>query len=79
MPGRTAAADRLGEDADMDESEPAADVISEREAANLVVQLARALDQATELHRKVAELHGALAEPLLDLERLLAEAREERG
>jgi hypothetical protein len=66
----------------MDEPEPTADVISEHQAANLVVQLARALDQATELleaatelHRRVAELHGALAEPLLDLERLLTEAR----
>ena len=68
----------------MDESEATGGVISEHEAANLVVQLARALDQATELleaatelHRRVAELHGALAEPLLDLERLLTEARKQ--
>lgn len=69
----------------MDEPEPTANVISKHEAANLVLRLAQALDQsrelleaANELHRKVAELSAALAEPLVDLERLLTEAREQK-
>jgi hypothetical protein len=75
-------ADGLREDAGVEESEPTADVISRQEAASLVVRLAQALDQTSdlleataELHRKVVELHAALAEPLVDLERLLAEAQ----
>jgi hypothetical protein len=67
-----------------DHSEPTADVISQHETANLVVRLAQALDQASELleaandlHRKVAELHAALAEPLVDLERMITEAQKQ--
>jgi hypothetical protein len=66
----------------LDDSEATADVISRHEAARVVVRLAQALDRArelleatTELHRKVVELHGALAEPLVDLERSLTEAK----
>jgi hypothetical protein len=69
----------------MDESERPADVISQHEAASLIVRLAQALDEASELlettaemHRKVAELHASLAEPLVDLERLLTEAQKQR-
>jgi hypothetical protein len=66
----------------VEESEPTPDVISRQEAASLVVRLAQALEQAgvlleasAELHRKVVELHAALTEPLVDLERLLADAQ----
>ena len=66
----------------LDESEALAGVMSRHEAARMVVRLAQALDQArelleatTELHRQVAELHGTLAEPLVDLERSLTEAK----
>jgi hypothetical protein len=69
----------------MDKSEPTANVISEHEVASLVVRLGHALDQtrelleaAAELHRKLVELHSALAEPLVDLERLLIEAQTQR-
>jgi hypothetical protein len=48
----------------------------------VVVRLAQALERpgdlleaTAELHRKVVELHAALTEPLVDLERLLAEAQ----
>jgi hypothetical protein len=68
----------------MDEPKPTADVIAPHEIANVVARLALSVEQtsellesATELHRKVAELHAALTEPLLDLERLLAEAQGE--
>jgi hypothetical protein len=47
--------------------------------AKVVVQLALAVEQtsellvaATDLHRRVAELHGAVTEPLVELERVLA-------
>ena len=46
-----------------------------------VVRLARAVEQtgellaaATELHRRLADLHTTLTEPLVELERLLAES-----
>ena len=50
--------------------------------AKAVVRLADAVEQtgellvaATELHRKVAELHGILTESLVELERVLSETR----
>lgn len=59
-------------------------VVSQHEVASLVVRLARAVEQTTELleavtklHGDLAELDGALTESLVDLERLLAEAQEE--
>jgi hypothetical protein len=49
--------------------------------AGAAVQLADAVDQtsellmaATELHRKVADLHATLTEALVELERVLAES-----
>jgi hypothetical protein len=49
--------------------------------AGAAVQLADAVDQtsellmaATELHRKVADLHAILTEALVELERVLAES-----
>jgi hypothetical protein len=48
--------------------------------AKAVIRLTHAVEQTTELlvavtdlHRKVAELHGALTEPLVELERVLGE------
>jgi hypothetical protein len=48
--------------------------------AKAVVRLTSAVEQtgellaaANDLHRKVAELHGILTEPLVDLEQVLAE------
>ncbi|MFL6039256.1 MAG: hypothetical protein ACJ74B_11555 [Gaiellaceae bacterium] len=68
----------------MDEAETADAVVAQHEVASFVVRLARAVDQttellgaATELHQNVAELHGALTEALLDLERLLVEAQKQ--
>lgn len=65
-----------------DENPPV--VIGQHEAASLVVRLARAVEQTTELlesatklHRDLAELDGALTESLVDLERLLAEAQKQ--
>jgi hypothetical protein len=61
----------------MPEPAPPADVI-----AYAVAQLARAVDQtsellvaATELHRKAVDLHESLTEPLVELERVLAEGK----
>jgi hypothetical protein len=68
----------------MPEPVPGADVI-----AQAVVRLAHAVEQtsellaaATELHRKAVKLHGSLTEPLVELERLLADRKtdaEETG
>jgi hypothetical protein len=64
-------------------SEPGspADVIAQSEVAKVVLRLSQALEQtsellaaATDLHRRVIELHALLTEPLVDLERLLREA-----
>jgi catechol 2,3-dioxygenase-like lactoylglutathione lyase family enzyme len=40
-----------------------------------VEQTAQLLEAANEVHRRLVELHAALTEPLVDLERLLREAR----
>ena len=68
----------------MNEPEPAADVIAQNELASAVIRLSHALDQTSELleattklHRKVADLQAALAEPVVDLERLLVEAQKQ--
>jgi hypothetical protein len=67
----------------MPEPVPPADVIAQNEIASVVIRLSRALEQtselleaATDLHRQVVELHAGLTEPLVDLERLLTEARK---
>jgi hypothetical protein len=72
------------EDGAVDEHGKAPVVASQHEVANLVVRLARAVEQTTELleaatnlHRDLAEVDGALTEALVDLERLLAEAQKE--
>jgi hypothetical protein len=64
----------------MAEPVPPVDIIAQHEVARLVVQLSYALEQtselleaATDLHRKVVDLHAVLTEPLVDLERLLTE------
>jgi hypothetical protein len=43
--------------------------------ADAVEQTGELLEAATDLHRKVAELHGTLTEPLVELERVLSETR----
>lgn len=65
----------------MSEPGSSADAIAQGEVAQVVLRLSRALEQtsellaaATDLHRRVAELHALLTEPLVDLERLLREA-----
>jgi hypothetical protein len=67
----------------MPEPVPPAAVIAQNEIASVVIRLSRALEQtselleaATDLHRQVVELHAGLTEPLVDLERLLTEARK---
>jgi hypothetical protein len=54
--------------------------------ARAVLQLAHALDQtsellvaATELQRKVTDLHATLTEPLVELERVLAQSSTDRS
>jgi predicted transcriptional regulator len=68
----------------VDEHEKGPVVVSQHEVASLVVRLARAVEQttelleaATELHRNLAELDGAITESLVDLERFLAEAQKQ--
>jgi hypothetical protein len=68
----------------MPEPIPFTCAIAEGELAGVVVRMSCALEQATELleaasdiHRKLLELHAALTEPLVDLERLLRDAREQ--
>jgi hypothetical protein len=41
-----------------------------------VDQMVQLLEAANDVHRRLIELHGSLTEPLVDLERLLREARE---
>ena len=68
----------------MPEAEPPAHPIAEENVASAVIRISLALEQlselleaATELNRKLVELHALLAEPLVDLERSLTEAREQ--
>jgi hypothetical protein len=63
---------------------PDADPIAEGDVASAVIRISLALEQlselieaATELHRKLVELHALVAEPLVDLERSLTEAGEQ--
>jgi hypothetical protein len=63
---------------------PEADPIAEEDVAKAVVRISLALEQLSELleatnelHLKLVELHAVLAEPLVDLERSLREAREQ--
>jgi uncharacterized protein with PhoU and TrkA domain len=58
--------------------------IDELEVASAVVQISLAVERtsellgaANELHVQVVDLHGALTEVLVDLERSLREAREQ--
>jgi hypothetical protein len=64
------------------EAVPPAQPIAEGDVASAVIRISLALEQlselleaANELHRKLVELHAVLAEPLLDLERSLTQAR----
>ena len=57
--------------------------LNEGEGAMLLARLAVALDEVTQLlavaadvHRRLAHLHSALTEPLLDLEQLLRDHSE---
>ena len=56
--------------------------LTEEEAARFLLRLADAVDQtsqvlevATDLHRRLCTLHAALTEPVVDLERLMRDAR----
>jgi hypothetical protein len=68
----------------MPETVPPAGSIAEEKVARAVVRISLAVEQTSELleaanrlHRKLLELHTALTEPLVDLERSLREAREQ--
>jgi len=57
--------------------------VSEADAVRLLLRLAEAVDQTgqvlevvTDLHRRLADLHATLTDPVIDLERLLRNARE---
>jgi predicted enzyme related to lactoylglutathione lyase len=62
---------------------PDAGAVGERELVSVLVRISTAVEQtgklleaANEIHSRLVELHAALTEPLVDLERLLREARE---
>jgi catechol 2,3-dioxygenase-like lactoylglutathione lyase family enzyme len=62
---------------------PDAAAVSERELVSVLLRISTAVEQtaelleaANEVHRRLVELHGALTDPLVDLELLLREARE---
>jgi catechol 2,3-dioxygenase-like lactoylglutathione lyase family enzyme len=62
---------------------PERGAVGEKELVSVLVRISTAVEQtgqlleaANEVHRRLVQLHGALTEPLVDLERLLREARE---
>jgi len=64
----------------MPESVPPASSIAEQGVARAVVRISLAVEQTAELledakrlHGKLVDLHAALTEPLVDLERLLTD------
>jgi hypothetical protein len=72
---------RAAEERQTDVSEPGA--IDEQELVRILLRFSAAVEQtavlleaANDVHRRLVDLHGALTEPLVDLERLLREARQ---
>jgi catechol 2,3-dioxygenase-like lactoylglutathione lyase family enzyme len=62
---------------------PDAAAVGERELVSVLVRISNAVEQtgqlleaANEIHSRLVGLHAALTDPLVDLERLLREARE---